>query len=647
MKRFYKDSKRLLLVLLLSTSPLAAATPAAAVPTTAAPAVAPPAGATPAAVSAAGSLSTAAPELPKASSVDALSDALSAASGAGSKEAKEKIPLKNADGSFYVPDPTINPKDPFAITRQLAHTYTVDNPGMGPDGTPFSLAEAICFTIENQIAIGLAQLAIEVQRGSLRAAAGPFDYNITAGARYTDEHNLLQYPRKTKLHGNNTTANASIVKLTRPGTQFTARANVNKVNSPSSKPVTKNNANLTLIVQQPLLRGFLNGKPWMAEQAAEFKLYAAYYDDFQAIAQNIYNTTAAYWDAVAAQNALEVQMVGTRRIVEVAAKVNELIKNGQLARTSYNQTAQQQMSQTSALLGAEKRLYGAVQNLRKAMGDVSITDMRDLKLNLTDDVKITPLNIPEFEAQFEQYLDYAMAHSYDIQASTLRQSASALMLKGADNNCLPQLNLVGELTELDFTNAREGKELFSPLHFEKPQTNWIIGVNLSMALYNDGAEGAYESQRATFAQDMLKTQQITQKKVEDLRGALSEQINLWLRLQEAEKSIAMSQQVYNDSFQKFEAGLGTLFDLLSYSNALTRALIERKNLTATYMKNIAMIRLLTASTFLQGEDNSCIEVLDITTLPEFNMFESDLPKVMCTGTRQTFQQTREKVWKER
>jgi outer membrane protein TolC len=279
------------------------------------------------------------------------------------------------------------------------------------------------------------------------------------------------------------------------------------------------------------------------------------------------------------------------------------------------------------------------------MGDVSVTDMRDLMFNLTDDFNIEPLDIPAFEKQFDQYFDYSLFYSYDIQASTLLQTAAGLTLKGADNNCLPQLNLTGTVANTDFTNLNESKKIYSSLEMKQPQAVWTVGVNLNVPLYNDSALGVFEQARANYATAMLNTQLLQQQRLEALRLALSQHINIALSLVEADKNVEISMKVFSNSGKQFQAGLSTLFDLLSYETTLTNSLLNRTSLRVAYMQNIALIRFLTASVFLQGENNNCIQILDITTLPEFNLRISDRPKV--SETMENFLQRRNKVWKKR
>ncbi len=544
------------------------------------------------------------------------------------------------------PELEIDPKDPFEALTEMAHSPTVNLPGMGGDGIPFSLRDAIAFSIDNQISIQLSALTIESQKGSLQAAASPFDYYVTSAFSYKDQNHLLNSPKaKTNKRGSVTAANAGVTKLTRPGTAFNLTSDVNKAFSPlNDDPKTVNNGNITFSIDQPLLKGFLNSSPYMQEQAAKYSLFAAYYDDFQTMSQSILDTTNAYWAAVAAQNILEIQEVASRRSVDLADRVNQLIKNDELARSSFYQIQQQESTQKLALIGAADSLYNAVQDLRLTMGDVSVESMCDIMFDLTDDFAIQELNICEFQKQFKQYFEFALKYSFDIQSSTLKQTVAAYNLKGADNDCLPVLNFKGEINDTNFT-VKYAKELLSPLWMVRPQENWTLSARLEFPIYNDGAIGAYRQQKAAYSQAMLNTQLLQEQKLQDLRKTLSQQIILALRLKEANQNVEISKTVYDNSLLQFNAGISTLFDLLSYEGSLTSALVDRTGIKQSYMQNIARIRFLTASTFLQGDDLSCIEILDMTTLPEFDLPDSDRPKM--SPRMEKFLQRRDKVWKKR
>lgn len=512
------------------------------------------------------------------------------------------------------------------IENQLPHTDYVMMPGIAPapQGQPLSLQDAIAYMLKHQIALQISQLNIVVQEGHVRNAAGPFDYYFTAAETYTDERNVLNGNLNNSGNGNENIIAIAATKTNRVGTTFAAAALADKVNDPYNVPPTSNNGSISFIITQPLLRGFLNGIDWMNEIAAHYELYATYFDNFQTVSQNLLNVVNSYWAAVAAKKVLEIQEEGVKRLDDLAYKIEQLIDNNELSGDQMHQVEQQIITNEQNLITSEQLLYSSIEQLKLAMGDFSLCDPTDDPYDLTDKFPLPPFDPQEFEKQFEDYIFYSLEHSYNIIASTLRQREAYYFLKGARNETLPALNILGGVTDLDLVIGEDGKPVLSSLRMKKPQTNWTIGVTLAFPLYNDTAIGLYVEKKAEYIQSLLATQLLEQNAIASLRQALAQQITLALQLKESDANVRVSRILYDEGVIKLQSGLLSLFDLLIFESSLTSALVNRATIRMLYMQNIAEIRFLTATMFYQSEDG-LIHVLDATTLPAMQMDRSNAP----------------------
>lgn len=512
------------------------------------------------------------------------------------------------------------------IEKQLPHTDYVMMPGFvpAPLGEPLSLQDAIAYMLNHQIALQISQLNVVVQEGVVRNAAGPFDYYFSAAETYTSERRVIDDQLKSPDSGNETVTAFAATKTNRVGTMFAAAVMTDKVNTPFTTPRTTNDGSISFFITQPLLRGFLNGLNWMNEIGAKYELYAAYFDNFQTVSQNLLNVINNYWAAVAAKKILETQEIGIRRLDDLAYKIEELIDNNELSGDQMHQVEQQIITNEQNLITAEQLLYSAIEQLKLSMGDFSLCDPTDDPYDLTDKFPLPSFDSLTFEKQFEDYIFYSLEHSYNIIASTLRQREAYYFLKGAINETLPTFNILGGVTDLDVTIGEDGKPVLSPLRMKKPQTNWTVGVSLAFPLYNDAEIGLYIEKKAEYIQSQLATRLLEQNAIASMRQALAQQITLALQLKEADANVRVSQILYNEGVIKLEAGLLSLFDLLIFETSLTSALVNRDTIRMLYMQNIAQIRFLTATMFYQSEDGM-IHVLDSTTLPEMQIDRSNAP----------------------
>ncbi len=524
--------------------------------------------------------------------------------------------VKEAEAANIPKSPA--PLPPFDSNKEVqVNEALLANSIIPKEGAPFSLQGAIAFTLQNQISLQIERLNISISKGVLQSSAAPFDYYLQASGEYIDQHNLLHSPLKTSKHGNETTGSAGATMRTRPGTSFAFEVGFDKTNDPFDAPPTDNTGFISFQVVQPLLRGFLYGVDWMQEKADEYELYATYYDNFQAISQAIFNTANEYWGVVEAQKELLINREAYKRIKELTTNIEELIKNDQYARDDLYQPQQQMINYELNIIEAQQSLYASLQSLKLAMGDISVCDFTEFPMSLTDDIVIPPLDTTDFHSQFMNYISYATTYAYKIQAATLRQIEAEILLTGATNDRLPTLDVVGGVSTHNFEIGERGKPLVSPLEMHRPQTNWNIGVNFSMPLYNDGPIGEWQQRRAENAQAILAVQLAKQQLIASLRTALFQQVSLKAALNESEENVRISRILFEGGVIQLQANMISLFDLISFEGRLTNALLQRVSIKTQYMQNIALLRFLTSTIFKQTDDCDIIELLNVSNLPDF------------------------------
>lgn len=509
---------------------------------------------------------------------------------------------------------------PVKIRKYITFVALLYLSGLSAVNRPptLSLSDAITYTIDNQLEIKISQLNFEAQKGVVRNAAGPFDPVFNGDASYTEfEH--LQAPClgiRTSKQGHETIGFISAFKKARSGTVATLSAQVDQLDNFFVCPKATNIGTITFRIEQPLLRDFMYSLDTVNEIAAKYELSAVFFDNLQNISQQILNTTLQYWEVVGLQNLITINKQAEERIIKLTEEIKQLIKEDQLARTDIDQPLAQIERQRLVGIELSQNLYDAVQTLKFNMGDIDLRARDPDFLLAIDDFPPVQLDVERLRCLSNEMIHFATNYRYNIQASIQRQFALTALLEGAYNQVLPEVNLRGVVSSRDFRRGNSAEPILKPLKLKNPQTNWTIGVHVSVPLYNDAALGNLKTRQSQRSQATLATQLIVQETIADLREAIFNQIALANELTKARALVELNQTLITNERKKLLEGFSTLFVLLDFENRLTLSLSDEIEIRKQFVQNIARIRFLTG-TLLRGDCTCGVEVLDVTTLPGF------------------------------
>lgn len=490
-----------------------------------------------------------------------------------------------------------------------------------PEEIPkFSLLQAIAYMLANQPEVEISALNIDAQEGIVRSKAGPFDPVFNGSLDYTEMENLQSaaFMLKTSKQGHELVGFVEGQKKTRLGTVFSLSTKLEQVDNHFIYPRSANIGTITFQLEQPLLRDFICGQDTVNEIAARLELSAVMFDNLQTISQQILNTTVQYWEVLAIQKQLVINQEAEIRIGKLTDEIQKLIKEDQLARSDIVQPLAQIERQQLIGIQLEQDLYSAIQTLKLILGNIEFCANDSDKIILTDDFPPIKLEVRKFENLAHCLINYATVNRYDIRASMIREDVFDILKKGAYNQTLPQVNLRGGVSTMDFTLGGKAEPFFKPLELKRPQTNWSVGIIVSVPLYNDAAEGTLQLRTAQKSQSKLRTQLLIQSTIRDLRSAILNQLNLAKELDKANALVRLNNTLIVNERKKLLEGFSTLFVLLDFENRYTQSLRDQVAISKQYLQNIAQIRFLTST--LLNADVDClnaIELADITSLPEF------------------------------
>lgn len=477
-----------------------------------------------------------------------------------------------------------------------------------------SLNEAVRYTLANQKEIQISVLNIKNQAGVLQASAGPFDPILTNNDDYTRAHDTMCLPPCTGYATNIVTAESSLTKTTRIGTSFTLNALYRRYSSKSSS------SEVTFLVDQPLLRNFYYGINRQIEEANRLELEAVQWDTLFLISTKILDTVNNYWSAVAAKESYEALQGSVERLERVTSDIQRLITGNELAANDKNQSLATLALIKQQLINARYTNYSAKQLLLLSMGKVEEERCSQFEESIQVDPHLP--YVPQ-DLNFSEYADPLISEAFvmrfDLLASLMRQAEGKALVIGAKNQALPDLNVFGSYTRHN-ANIREfDAPCTSPDFATSPifvcqESEWRVGINLSVPIYNSSAVGFLKQQEALFQQNVLKTQLLKQNIIVNILDTLKLLLSIEKELNEAAKATELYNTLYENELKKLASGFGSVFELLNFETNRINSLLSLISLKSSYFQALAQLRYQTGTLIVVKDIEGTISFQDVKTL---------------------------------
>ena len=334
---------------------------------------------------------------------------------------------------------------------------------------------------------------------------------------------------------------------------------------------TKDNYNWTIEARQPLFTG---GGLIANYQATKIGEDAAQIEETAKKQDVVQEVKIAYYDILRAQKILET----ARQSVEMLTAHRDVAQN-------YFQVG---MIPKNDLLHAEVELANGKQALIKASNAVELTKARFntiLKRKIFAPVEIVDvLKYQPFEKSVEECFDIALKNRPELKIASLRARQAGKLVNAASSEYFPTLGLVANYGRYGDNPSVAGSD------FKDAESWYVMGV----ASWN-----FWEWGKTKFRVDASRAKE---NQALDAQKELNDQIALEIKyasliLQEAEKQIAVSQQVieqaeenFRISEERYKERVATSTEVLDAQTLLTKAKSEYANALGDYNINYAKLQ---------------------------------------------------------
>ncbi|PTX91675.1 TolC family protein [Opitutus sp. ER46] len=500
------------------------------------------------------------------------------------------------------------------VAGLLAMTAPAAEP-VAPAGGGLSLSEALAATLSKQLGVEVSRQQVTRQRGVLQSASGQFDWVF--GSSFSKE--IARTPTGTpppylavKREDTNTYT-VGLAKQFRAGLTVTPHLAVVDASDNVSTLAPVSYSQLALKFALPLLRGFGHRATTAQERAARSALGAQeQYARYQ-VEQLVYQTTASYWNCLAARRDLEILRDGTKRAEQIFATVELYAQGGEIDSGTLDQARALVASKRADEQQGELTYFEARQSLALAIGfgRTQLSTPPEVAGEFPAVIDVT--SIPP--ALGEKYVAEALERRGDYRAAGLNLAAEQALLEQARSNVKPRFDL--ELT-LGYTGYDRRTDRFRPAYAvsnDLTGVNVLSAVTLEWPLPNNVARGALLSQRAKVEQIRLESEQSANGIAANVLVALET-----LRTSIAQNAMSTAAvDTYRSALaqtgEKMRAGESSLTDVIDMEDRYASARRARNETQRKYAVTLAQLRLLTGTLSNTTQRDAVIEVQNLTQVP--------------------------------
>jgi outer membrane protein len=277
----------------------------------------------------------------------------------------------------------------------------------------------------------------------------------------------------------------------------------------------------------------------------------------------------------------------TQRLLE---QVRRQVEVGTLAPIEVVQTEADIARVKEQIIVAENARHDTEDRLKRLMQFSLIGTFADVELQPTDTPTYTPPVLNQ-EAEVVQ----ALANRHDLVQAKLALENQHIRLVFNQNQTLPTLDLEGTLRFNGFDDNFTGG--FEQLGLGR--RNWEVGLVFRHPLANRTAKSRVEQSRLAIRQQVLRIQDLEERIMEDVRGAVRGVLASAQLVQASRAARRLAEKQLEAEEKKLRVGLSTVFFVLQFQQDLGDERSNEIRALTQYLKSL--IRLEEAKdTLLQS-----------------------------------------------
>lgn len=470
-----------------------------------------------------------------------------------------------------------------------------------------SLNDAIALALENNIGLEIQRYQFDVSEvaynSSLAGANGAWDPTFSVN-QFNYNHQAQPVTNAVGTSGATNITDSynrgfQVQQGFKTGTTgtFGFTSTKSTTNNANANFVPNLGGNLTLNIQQPLLRGFGVALNTISIRTAKNNQRVADVTFRTQINTLVNQVVQAYWNLVSASQNVGVARQALELSQRLLEQNKQQIQIGTMAPIDIKQTEAQVANGEQTLITAEATVFNqevTLKNLlsRNGLASASLQSVRLILTNRVDVPAVEPVQ------PVQDLIDAALRNRPELAQARINLENTELNLKTAKNNLLPQLNLTGGMNNPasggvinTAPNVVGGVVVPRNVNLERtggfsnvlyqlfalPTVNYNIGFTFTVNLRNRSAQAAYATQQLNQRTQELQLQNQVNQMRADVQTAQNNVTTARARLNAAERGLAAQEAVVDGAQRKYQLGTATLFEVIQQQNSLATS---RQNVVA-------------------------------------------------------------------
>lgn len=333
------------------------------------------------------------------------------------------------------------------------------------------------------------------------------------------------------------------------GTKFNINPSIQKAHN-------KYNTTLSMVVTQPLLRGF--GKEYTLSnlRGAQFGYRSAVRSLCVAQSNLFIRTISTLYDVLKAEKSVLLNKESYLRVKKLYQAALLKSKLGLSDPLDVYRAESEMRHAEDTLKSSDDRLESAEDNLRDIL---ALSSETEISLNL-------PLEYVPKAIDLDKAIEIAEENRVELAQALDQEQETIRLSMIASERLLPELNLV-----FNFANTGANEVFTSSWDYRRRESTWGIGFTTSTDFNQTSAKAAYEQ--------ALLSSEAAGRNVEQVKANLTFEVKRIIRtLERSKERIALQEkQIHSAQGElklaqiKFDRGMGNNFDLIQAEKSLRNA----------------------------------------------------------------------------
>lgn len=504
-------------------------------------------------------------------------------------------------------------------------------PAQTSESQRMGLLEAVRLTLAQDPNLQLQERQIDIAKGAVRSARGQFDLtldtSLSRGLTGTPRTELERINSVGRAHLTETVRDVTdyrlgLSKQFRTGLTVSPGIEITRATDNLDEQPAINRANISFVVNVPLLKGLGREATGAAERAARVGQEAAALDLQHVIATRVLNAVSAYWNCLGAEKQAAILKASESRAAELVGGVRELVKAGEFPAAELKQVQADHAEKTAARIAGEQRFWQAQQNLALALG---LPAGKLMTPPLPEEsFPLPPAEAPSWRFQGQPALERSLNRRADYQSALKAQEAAEILLAAARNNVKPQLDLNVEVGYAGLDEGSQFRRFFSSLdtrNYAGP--NALATLRLNFPLANNAARGLLLQRDAAHQQSHIRSQDLARNISSGILVAFNELEQTIEELKKAHEAAGYYREAVDNEREKLRIGTSSVIDVITTADRLSNALVNEISAQSRYAASLARVRFETGLLVPPGADRGIsLSLEDFITLPPVDLIGS-------------------------